>query len=91
MVLTSFQEDGSQAERKGAENSRPAAYEKSLARGSFPCLPVPDHYAQGLAWFLAIQFSLERLAELDGDFMVYPGHGESTTLERERKVNPYMR
>ena len=37
-----------------------------------------------------IQFSLERLAELDGDFMVYPGHGESTTLERERKVNPYM-
>ena len=38
-----------------------------------------------------IQFSLERLAELDGDFMVYPGHGESTTLERERKVNPYMR
>ena len=38
-----------------------------------------------------IMLSLERLAELEGDFTVYPGHGESTTLETERKTNPYMR
>ena len=38
-----------------------------------------------------INLSLERLAELEGDFTVYPGHGESTTLARERMINPYMR
>lgn len=35
--------------------------------------------------------SLARLARLPGDPTVYPGHGESTTLEWERKTNPYMR
>ncbi len=35
--------------------------------------------------------SLKRLAALDGDFDVYPGHGASTTLDRERRCNPYMR
>ena len=38
-----------------------------------------------------IMLSLERLAELEGDYAVYPGHGEATTLERERTSNPYMR
>jgi len=31
--------------------------------------------------------SLKRLASLDGDFEVYPGHDESTTLQRERSFN----
>ena len=31
--------------------------------------------------------SLRRLASLDGDFEVYPGHDESTTLQRERSFN----
>ena len=35
--------------------------------------------------------SLRRLYELEGDYFVYPGHGDATTLERERKNNPYMR
>ncbi len=35
--------------------------------------------------------SLKRLGELEGDFTLYPGHGESTTLERERQTNPYLR
>ena len=35
--------------------------------------------------------SLRKLYELEGDYSVYPGHGEATTLERERKHNPYMR
>lgn len=35
--------------------------------------------------------SLKKLAELPGDYEVYPGHMEATTLEAERKFNPYMR
>ena len=35
--------------------------------------------------------SLQRLASLPGDFDVYPGHGDATTLAFERKYNPYMR
>jgi len=35
--------------------------------------------------------SLQRLAKLDRDCTVYPGHGESTTLAWEKKYNPYMR
>lgn len=38
-----------------------------------------------------IRESLKRLAALEGDFRVYPGHGESTTLAEERQYNPYMR
>ena len=34
--------------------------------------------------------SLERLKEMEGDYRVFPGHGLSTTLERERRHNPYM-
>ena len=35
--------------------------------------------------------SLGRLGSLDGDFTVYPGHMESSTLELERKRNPWVR
>ena len=38
-----------------------------------------------------IQDSLIRLRELEGDFSVYPGHGDSTTLAAERQYNPYLR
>ena len=31
--------------------------------------------------------SIKKLFSLDGDFTVYPGHDEFTTLERERKYN----
>ena len=41
-------------------------------------------------WATIVQ-SLNRLAELEIDVNVYPGHGESTTLSREKKYNPYMR
>ncbi len=37
-----------------------------------------------------MEASLERLKELEGDFAVYPGHGPATTLERERRTNPYL-
>ena len=38
-----------------------------------------------------IQASLARLADLDADYIVYPGHGSSTTLAAEKRYNPYMR
>lgn len=34
--------------------------------------------------------SLRRLAALSGNYVVYPGHGEATTLADERAGNPYM-
>jgi len=34
--------------------------------------------------------SLRRLAALEGDYEVYPGHMFSTTLERERRYNYFM-
>ena len=35
--------------------------------------------------------SLRRLAALEGDYEVYPGHDRSTTLDRERSFNYYMK
>lgn len=35
--------------------------------------------------------SLKKIASLDGDYKVYPGHNDLTTLEFERKNNPYIR
>lgn len=35
--------------------------------------------------------SLKKLYNLAGDYRVFPGHAESTTLEYERKTNPYLR
>lgn len=34
--------------------------------------------------------SLEKLASLTGDYNVYPGHDSTSTLQFERKNNPYM-
>ena len=38
-----------------------------------------------------IQTSLRMLRDLPGDWRVFPGHGESTTLAAERQFNPCMR
>jgi glyoxylase-like metal-dependent hydrolase (beta-lactamase superfamily II) len=35
--------------------------------------------------------SLARLAALEGDYDVLPGHMEATTLARERQYNMYLR
>jgi len=37
-----------------------------------------------------MQHSLKRIVELEGDPMVYPGHGPVTMLEVERRSNPYL-
>lgn len=35
--------------------------------------------------------SLKKICRLEGDFEVYPGHMDSSTLERERRFNHYCR
>ena len=35
--------------------------------------------------------SLKRLGQLEGNFHVCPGHGETSTLDQERARNPYLR
>lgn len=35
--------------------------------------------------------SLKKLAELPGDYEVYPGHAEASNMNYERSYNPYMR
>lgn len=35
--------------------------------------------------------TMKALGRLDGSLRVLPGHGEETTLEREKRRNPYMR
>ena len=37
-----------------------------------------------------IRKSLARLSGMTEDLFVHPGHGESTTLAREKQYNPYM-
>jgi glyoxylase-like metal-dependent hydrolase (beta-lactamase superfamily II) len=34
--------------------------------------------------------SLKKLASLPGDYPIYAGHEEETTLDRERKTNPFL-
>ena len=41
-------------------------------------------------WATILQ-SLKRLAGMEKNYTVYPGHGPSTTLEEEKQWNPYMR
>jgi glyoxylase-like metal-dependent hydrolase (beta-lactamase superfamily II) len=51
----------------------------SCGRTDFETSSVPDMMA-----------SLRRLALLEGDYRVYPGHDRASTLERERRTNPYL-
>ena len=46
-----------------------------LATGSFPALVK----------------SIKKLYALNGDYTVFPGHGEATSLDKERVGNPYVR
>ena len=35
--------------------------------------------------------SLKKIMELSGNLNVYPGHMSATTLDEEKKYNPYLR
>ena len=37
-----------------------------------------------------MRVSLERLAAMEGNYRVLPGHGEDSTLDMERRSNPFM-
>lgn len=37
-----------------------------------------------------LKASLQKLSELEGDYTIYPGHNEITTMEVERKTNPCL-
>ena len=39
---------------------------------------------------LELGHSLEKLRDLEGDYEVFPGHESPTSLEYERRFNPYM-
>jgi len=39
---------------------------------------------------IRMEESLAKICELDGDIQVYPGHGPSTTIGRERATNPFL-
>ena len=39
---------------------------------------------------VAQQKSLQRIAAIPGDSIICTGHGENTTLEEEKKYNPYF-
>jgi glyoxylase-like metal-dependent hydrolase (beta-lactamase superfamily II) len=55
-------------------------FQDSIGRTDFPTGDIA-----------AMRQSLRRLAALEGDFVVYPGHNEETTLQRERSCNPFLR
>lgn len=37
-----------------------------------------------------MKHSLEKLKALSGDYTIYPGHGDATTLREEKDNNPYL-
>ena len=53
----------------------------SIGRTDFP----------GGSYEALIQSVREKIFPLPGDTMVYPGHGPETTVERERRNNPFFR
>ncbi len=40
--------------------------------------------------FESIEDSIKKLYSIEGDITVYPGHGRATSIEHERKFNPYV-
>ena len=41
--------------------------------------------------YAEIMASLKKLGQLPGDYHVCPGHDVTSTLERERRSNPFLR
>ena len=56
----------------------------TLFRGSCGRYDFPGSSA------LELGHSLEKLRDLEGDYEVFPGHESPTSLEYERRFNPYM-
>ena len=41
--------------------------------------------------YLDLMSSVKRLAQLPSETVVYPGHGETTTIEHEIQYNPFLK
>ena len=54
-------------------------FEGSIGRTDFPTGSMSE-----------LRNSLQTLRDLEGDYTVYAGHNEDTTLETERKNNPFL-
>lgn len=57
----------------------------TLFAGSCGRTDLPGGSGEWMRW------SLDRLAELEENPAVYPGHGSATTLSDEKRYNPYLR
>lgn len=57
----------------------------TLFKGTIGRTDFPESSAKDM------KISLTKLVKLPGDYVVLPGHGEVTTLEHERRTNPYLR
>ncbi len=57
----------------------------TLFAGSCGRTDLPGGDGKTLRW------SLERLSEIVEDLRIFPGHGGSSTLKKEKETNPYMR
>ncbi|MDE6585481.1 MAG: MBL fold metallo-hydrolase [Clostridia bacterium] len=57
----------------------------TLFAGSIGRCDLPTGNAQEL------KNSLKKLNKIDRNYILYCGHGEDTTLDREKKFNPYLR
>ena len=99
---THFYNEGDQAEFAGVTFR--VLHTPGHTPGSV-CLSAEEHLFSGDTLFAnacgrtdlpggnwsVIQKSLNRLTKLDKNYSVHPGHGESTTLDKEKMYNPYMR
>lgn len=54
-------------------------FKESIGRFDFPTSSSDD-----------TKNSMEKIKKIRGDYKVYPGHGESTTLSYEQTYNPYL-
>ena len=57
----------------------------TLFQGSCGCTHLPGGSSKVLLC------SLNRLANIQENYRVYPGHGSSTSLAEEKRYNPYLR
>ena len=55
-------------------------FQGSCGRTDLPCGSFAD-----------LKNSLHRLSLLNTNYLVFPGHGDSTTLEEEKRYNPYLK
>jgi len=54
-------------------------FARGIGRTDFPESSIGD-----------MRLSLEKLVQLPDDFLIYPGHGDASTMGREKRVNPFL-